>query len=115
MKVKAEHYALLKSAIDKTLSKHNQNGALVVAYENGIFPRPHRVKNLQWRFCWDLFYASRLPSRARAAQLKRYNDNDIYTALKSICPKVTKSDTYERANGQWHNVQNVDSTTLVHT
>jgi len=35
MKIKKEHYKILKSAIAETLETHNKNGELVRAYQKG--------------------------------------------------------------------------------
>lgn len=49
-----------------------------------------KVKDLQKRFCSDIFYAAKLPSHFISDFYKYGNDENLYTALKMICPKVIK-------------------------
>ena len=64
--------------------------AMVKRYETGDFDRPLAVNDLQTRFCWDMFYRG-VTSRTSVGGLYTYlDDSHILTALKRICPKVTR-------------------------
>lgn len=77
MKIKPEHYDIIKQAID-ALPKDQV--AQHKAKELG--------KDKAMRFRWDLFHAARL-SRFASDELYRYlNDNHIDTALKSIVKEL---------------------------
>ena len=87
MKMKKEHFEELKAEIEKfDLEK------LAEQYEKGNFPRSESVNDLQVRFVWDVYW--RLPNQWRIEfmrDLYEYlNDNHIETALKRICPKITR-------------------------
>ena len=60
MKIKAEHLEHLRTEINKTLVKYPN---VVEEYEQGLFPRSDKVKDLQRRFCFlrleDLFWHSK--------------------------------------------------------
>jgi hypothetical protein len=88
MKIKPEHLAHMKQAIDDTLSTHNPNGELVAYYEREEFARANKVGDLQKRFCFDLMYGAGLTHFVCKELYPYLNDNHIYTALKSICPKI---------------------------
>jgi|GEM_PF-1078760 len=89
MKMSPSAFAHVKAEIEKLLAEHNANNALVERYERGDFPRAECVKNLQMRFCFDLFYAAKLSKYASDVLYPAgLNDDHIYTALKAICPKV---------------------------
>lgn len=90
MKIRAEHFAHIKDAIGKTIAKRGEK-LIVDAYEAGNFPRSESVKDLQRRLCFDLLSGSGLTSWARDNLYSYLNDEHIYTALKAICPKVTKN------------------------
>jgi len=91
MKIKKEHYEVLKSAIAETLEAHNKNDELVRAYQKGNFTNSSKVKDLQKRFCFDILYGSGLNSFVCDTLYKYMNDDHLYTALKSICPNINKS------------------------
>lgn len=87
MKITPDDYSKLEVAINTVLEKHNPDGALVEAYETGQFPRSEKVKDLQMRFCFDLLHAARVDVH----DMYRYlNDDHVYTALRAICPTVTR-------------------------
>lgn len=89
MKMSPTAFAHVKAEIEKVLAKHNANNELVGRYERGDFPRAENVKNLQVRFCFDLFYAANLAKYASDVLYPAgLNDDHIFTALKAICPKV---------------------------
>ena len=89
MKIKKEHFETLKTAIDATLEKHNSRGELVRCYEMGNFSRADKVKDLQRRFCFDVLYGSGL-ARWVSANLSYLTDDHIFTALRAVCPIVTR-------------------------
>jgi len=90
MKIKTEHYAILESAINDVLSVHNANGELVRCYESGDFHKSDAVKDLQKRFCFDVLFGAGLNKFVCSELYPYMDDNHLYTALKSICPKVIK-------------------------
>ena len=91
MKFTKEHTAILKVGIDKVL---NNNPKIVEAYENGAFQRSESVKNLQTRFCFDLFHASGVKIGdgigTQGDIVGDYQDTHILTALKTVCPVVVR-------------------------
>ena len=90
MKVKKEHLAHMKKALDEYAESHGGWQALVSQYEQGRFPNSAQVRNLQTRFCWEMAWAA-LSSKWICDTLYPYcNDDHIMTALKSICPKVIR-------------------------
>ena len=88
MKIKAEHFMYLKTAVDETLSVHNSRNELVDAYERGEFHNSDKTKDLQRRFCFDILYGSGLTKWISKTLYPYLNDDHIYTALKAICPQV---------------------------
>lgn len=89
MKIKPDHFAHIKAAIDTTIAKHGEN-AIIAAYEHGEFPRAEQVKDLQRRLCFDLLYASGLTPWVCDNVYSYVNDEHLFTALKKICPTVTR-------------------------
>lgn len=85
MKIKPEHFEYMKAKIDKVLAKYPD---LPAQYERGDFPRSDKVKDLQKRFCFDVFHGAGLTSWACENIYPYANDNHVYTALKAILPKV---------------------------
>jgi len=90
MKITKEHYATMKREIDAVLNKYNADNKLVHEYEAGQFARADKVKDLQKRFCFDLLYGAGLNNFVSDSLYPYLNDDHIYTALRSICPKVTR-------------------------
>jgi hypothetical protein len=88
MKIKKEHLAHIKQAIDATLATHNPNGELVAYYESEEFVHANKVGDLQKRFCFDLMYGAGLIPFVCSELYPYLDDSHIYTALKSICPKI---------------------------
>ena len=91
MKMKQEHYNILKSSIEDVLK--NMGPALLQEYETGKFPRADKVKDLNVRFRWDLFHFiwSKMERSGKKLNLYDYlNDTHIDTALRRICPKIIK-------------------------
>lgn len=90
MKIKSEHYEYLDTQIARLLDAHGRK-KVIDAYETGNFLNSDRVQDLQKRFCFDLLYAIPDGSRWVCDNLYSYmNDDNIYTALKKICPKVER-------------------------
>lgn len=91
MKVTKEHTRILKRGIDRVLS---DNPDAVERYEKGKFYKSESVKDLQRRFCFDLYHASGVTIGDGVGTsgdiIGNYNDDHIYTALKTVCPKITK-------------------------
>ena len=87
MKIRQEHLNTLKINIDELLAKYP---SLVDEYEQGQFPRADKVKDLQKRFCFDLLYGAGLNSWVCDELYPYLNDSHLYTALKAVCPTVTK-------------------------
>jgi hypothetical protein len=88
MRVKKEDYDALKAAIDACLLSVGES-ELVEHYESGRFLNSDKVHDLQKRFCWDVVYRAAL-GRVCIGIYEYANDDHIYTALKRICPKVTR-------------------------
>ncbi len=65
-------------------------GVLVEAYETGNFNNSEHVKDVQLRFCFDMSYIAGLDSFVCDILYKYLNDSNYYTALKRVCPKVTR-------------------------
>lgn len=91
MKFTQEHLDILNQGINKILGSDPE---LIDRYEHGQFPRSDRVKDLQRRFCFDVFYASGVKigdGVGTHGDIEGdYNDDHIYTALKAICPTITR-------------------------
>ena len=89
MKITKENYIYLQTAINNVLAKYPN---ISKEYEIGQFPRADRVKDLQKRFCFDLLFGAGV-SQWVSQNLysdNTMNDEHIYTALRSICPTLTK-------------------------
>jgi len=91
MKFTIEHLDILKAGIDKVLEN---NPTAAQAYEEGRFARSESVKNLQKRFCFDVFYASGVKIGdgigTQGDIVGDYTDDHLFTALKAVCPKVVR-------------------------
>ena len=92
MKMKQEHFDQLKNAIEAFIESAPKTLAETVeAYETGNFARSDRVKDLQTRFCFDAYYAARMPREwSDAISTSGCNSDHIFTALKRILPKVVR-------------------------
>jgi hypothetical protein len=89
MKIKKEHLTTINEKINAFLLV---NPTLPFSYENGNFKNSDRVKDLQTRFNFDVFYMSKCDAYVRGIE-NQYDflyDKHIESALKSICPKITK-------------------------
>ena len=83
-----EHFDHMKTEIDAVLFRYNQDNKLVKEYQSGDYPRSEFTKDVQRRFCFDLLWAAGL-NKFTCDNLYSYlNDDHIYTALKTICPKI---------------------------
>lgn len=87
MKIKQQHLTHIQNEINKVLAA---NPNCISQYESGNFHNSDKVKDLQKRFCFDLSYAAGLDGWVCDNIYTYANDEHYYTALKAICPKVTK-------------------------
>ena len=91
MKFTSEHLAILRAGVDKVLAN---NPHVAQAYEEGRFARSEKVKDLQRRFCFDVFYASGVKIGDGIGTsgdiIGDYTNDHLYTALKAVCPKVER-------------------------
>ena len=87
MKIKSEHVDHLRGEIAKVLEQFPD---AVEAYETGNFHNSDRVKDLQKRFCFDLLHAADMHRYVCDVIYKYANDAHLYTALKAVCPTVTR-------------------------
>lgn len=87
LKITDKHFATLKEKIEAVLAKYPD---VVNAYEEGQFTNASKVKDLQRRFCWDLLWATTPSTWIRKELYPYLNDTHIYSALKKICPTVTR-------------------------
>lgn len=87
LKIKPEHVTHMREKIQEVLEKYPELPAL---YEAGQFHRSGSVKDLQKRFCFDLANMAGL-TKFFCTEIYSYaNDDHIYSALKTICPKVKR-------------------------
>ena len=81
MKVTEEHYNIMAEAIQPFNNEENR-----LAYKEGRFPRADKVKDVNVRYRWDLYYAARrthyLDFSHEGESL--YNGEHIDTALRNI-------------------------------
>ena len=91
MKIKKEHFDHLQTSINQVLDQYNDQGQLVAEYEQGLFPRSEKTKDLQRRFCFDLLYGAGLTKFVCDELYSYLNDDHIYTALKTIVPSVSRN------------------------
>ena len=90
MKITKEHFDYLEEKISEVLAKYNDRGQLVAEYEQGLFPRSEKTKDLQKRFCFDLLHGAGLNKFVCSELYPYLQDDHIYTALKAIAPKLTR-------------------------
>lgn len=76
MKMKPEHSRQMKDAFVVLDTETMRE-----AYRKGKFPRADKVKDLDKRYRWDLFYIASLPVQELYAYL---NDDHIDTALRKL-------------------------------
>lgn len=90
MKIKQEHFEHMKREIDRKAEELGGWPVLVERYETGQFERADQVRDLHMRFGFDMFFAA-IPSKWVCDELYPYlNDSHIRSALREICPKVTR-------------------------
>jgi len=87
MKIKPEHLAHLKAKVDEHLARYPE---LINTYESGQFPWSDSTVDLQRRFCFDVLYGSLLGAWMADELYPYMNDDTIYTALKTVCPVLTR-------------------------
>ena len=87
MKIKKEHLDYMRLEINKTIEKHGIEN-IIKMYREGNFPGADKVQDLQKRLCFDLMYYSGLTNFVCSNIYKYANDEHLYTALKTICPKI---------------------------
>lgn len=80
MKIKPEHYNYILNAI-KPLAKHIQG-------HREALKQDKRVKDLEKRLRWDLFWAAKLSTWTSDNLYCYLNDNHIDTALKNIVAEI---------------------------
>lgn len=90
LKIEAEHIEYMRDKIQATLDRSGDVGWVVSRYENGLIPNADKVTDLQKRFCFDLLRDSDLIPYVCTTIYPYANDDHLYSALKTICPKVTK-------------------------
>lgn len=89
MKIKKEHYEYMSQKINALLDAKGRDD-VIAAYESGNFARSEKVRSLQTRFNFDLFYGAGLSGFACDTLYKYLDDAHIETALKKICPKIER-------------------------
>ena len=87
MKMTKEDYSKLELSIKEVLTR---NPDAVEGYQKGHFARSEKVKDLQKRFCWDCYHAIKNRIETTDRLYKNLNDSHVYTALKMLCPTVTR-------------------------
>ena len=89
MKIKQDHLDYMSNEMNKQIGKYGW-GKLIAEYESGQFPRSDKVKDLQKRFCFDMSFGAGLTQFVCKELYSYLDDSHVYTALKAICPKVTR-------------------------
>ena len=76
----------------KVLWRHVNKANMIANYERGNFYRADSVKDLQTRFCFDIFHlANGIDKFSLANKLDLYlTRQDVGKALRRICPIVTR-------------------------
>ena len=89
MKIEKSTLDMMKQKMDAMAESHGGWEHLIETYETGAFPRSEKVKDLQQRFAFDMYYNT--PGlNAVICMMPGINDEHIYTALRAICPKVVR-------------------------
>lgn len=93
MKINPPLFARIKSAVETALSANENMPQIITNYETGNFSRSETVKDLQMRFCFDLWYS--VPHSVRQPIMDEVyssgaNDTHLYTALKKVTPTITR-------------------------
>lgn len=88
MKIKHEDFKTLKNHCHAVFRECVLSD-LVEKYELGLFKNADKTTDLQKRFCFDVLYATK--QHDFISELYQYlNDAHIYTALKVICPVISR-------------------------
>tara|TARA_R110002096_G_scaffold18884_8_gene63728 strand:+ start:249 stop:527 length:279 start_codon:yes stop_codon:yes gene_type:complete len=90
MKMKPKDYTILKAAIDDVLEKYNYDGQLEREYAAGNYARSDKTKDVQRRFCSDILFGAGISSWVSKSLYSYLDDDHIYTALKTMCPTISK-------------------------
>lgn len=95
MKIKHIHLERLKSFIwndgvqnAMEVFQVKTGAELLGKYERLEIPRADSVKDIEKRFCFDMLYYARIPSEFMSELYQYMNDDQIFTALRHILPKV---------------------------
>ena len=89
MKITPQDFDRLKNRIENLVETNGGWDKVTDIFETGNFPRSEKVKDLQKRFVWDLMFLCKDHEFIR--ELYVYlNDSHIETALKKICPTITR-------------------------
>lgn len=89
MKIKPEHYKVMKDAIDSLLASHPH---LVDDYKYGRFHNSTKVTDLNKRFRWDLLWICCAGGNFIPDVIYPYaNDTHIDTALRNIVPTIERA------------------------
>ena len=89
MKIEKTTLEEMRTRINDQAARLGGWDKLVETYESGNFARSELVKDLQRRFCFDMYYNT--PGlNAVICMMPGIDDNHIYTALKAVCPKVVR-------------------------
>lgn len=95
MKISKPLFARIQAAVESAIEAHKDKMEEIKAnYEIGNIPRAAGVTDLQVRFCYDIWwqYVS-LDVRTdimRDAHSEKCNDAHLMTALRKVCPAVTR-------------------------
>lgn len=83
MKFSAEHFETLRANVSAWDTEDNRK-----AYRNLMFPRADRVKDLNVRYRWDLYWVARRTNRDAFHGIddSEYTSDHIDTALRKIVP-----------------------------
>ena len=66
--------------------------SVISQYESGDFARSEKVKDLNVRFQWDMFYEIKYVNKELYYELaNNYNSNHIQTAMRKLLPTLTKN------------------------
>jgi hypothetical protein len=79
----------MKAQIDAFLSRVGSADA-VAMYERGDIANADKVQDLQKRFCFDVMKCAQLTPFVCKEIYPYADDTHLYTALKAICPTVTR-------------------------
>ena len=84
MKIKPDDFKMLELMINDAFKRLGGKESVIERYETGQFSRADRVKDLQKRFRFDMFYHAVVGFKFCSDLYDYLNDNHIDTALKKI-------------------------------